>query len=102
MDAQTLANLQSSIQTMNVCSDLQAYKSQVLALMNAEQAIIAQKVVDLTSLTNPATFIANSIIIAIRELATVTTLASNLTADVATVTALLEAQAAKLPNCVLV
>lgn len=101
MDAKTLANLQSSVKNLTVCSDLQAYKNQLLALMTAEQAIIAQKVIDLTSLTNPATFIANSIIIATRELTTVTTLATTLAADLAVLTALLAAQSAKIPNCTL-
>jgi len=98
MDSQTSLNAQTSIQNLNTCQELQAYKKQILALMTAEQNIINQKLLDLASLTNPVTFIANYIKIATRELVTVTQLSEGLVADIEKITSLLQSQAEKI-NC---
>jgi len=99
MDQVTLTNAQQSIQNIKVCAELQAYKNQILTLMQAEQAVLIQKLADLGSLTNPVTFIANYILIATRELAAVETLMEGLVGDIITIATLLEEQAAKLPKC---
>lgn len=58
MTTQDLDNITAQIEAINVCSELQAFKNDIINLANAQAQVFATQLARLVLLSNPVTFIA--------------------------------------------